>query len=296
MRRCRNGLTILCAGDLAQLHGHGEHGRGLLRLVGRQGLFFGFALGTNRGLKGETGSTPSRNVLDRSVANPTGFGLCWCSAFEREDDLSNFDLLAFFDFDVFHDAADGRRDFDYGFVGLEFHDRLAFGNFGAGRDHQTNEIALGNVFSEFGEPEFAGAGKLGCNRGGGSSSGRSGRWGGHCGRLFLRNRRGPGWWCCSRCLRGGLRRGFCVSSIDGKDDLADFDLVALFDLNFLDGSGDRRRHLDDGLVSFEFHDRLTGADGGSGRNHEAHEVALFDVFSQLGKFEFDHRVVPFLRT
>ena len=35
---------------------------------------------------------------------------------------------------------------------------------------------------------------------------------------------------------------------------------------------------------------------GSGRNHQAHQIALFDVFSQLGKFEFNHRVVPFLRS
>ena len=225
----------LGAGDLAQLHGHGEHGRGLLRLVGRQGLFFGLALGANRGLKREARSVLSGNVFDRSVACPTGFGLCWCSAFEREDDLPNFDLLAFFDFDFFDDAADGRRDFDHGFVGLEFHDRLAFGNFGAGRDHQTNEIALGDVFSEFGELEFARAGRLGRNRGGGSRSGwrGGGRWGGHCGRLFLRNRRRRGCRCCSGRLRRGPRRSCGFGSVDGEDDLADFDLVAFLDSDFL---------------------------------------------------------------
>src|ERR1039458_9292623 len=92
-----------------------------------------------------------------------------------------------------------------------------------------------------------------------------------------------------------IKGGQVIFTVDGEDDLADFDFVALFDFNFLDGSGHGRRHFDYGLVSFKFHDRLTSADGGSGRNHEAHEVALFDVFSQFGKFEFDHRVVPFLR-
>ncbi len=154
----------LGARNFAQLHGHAEYRRGRLRLIGRQRLFFGLALGANRGLKCEARSVLSGDVFDRERCARAGFGLCGCSAFEREDHLANFDLLAFFDFDFFDHAADRRRNFDHGFVGLEFHDRLAFGNFRAGRDHQANQIALRDVFSEFGQFEFARAGRLGRNR------------------------------------------------------------------------------------------------------------------------------------
>ena len=76
-----------------------------------------------------------------------GFGLRWRAAFEREDDLANFDLLAFLDFDLFDDAADRRGNLDDGLVGLQFHHRLAFGNLRAGSDHQADEIALVEIFS-----------------------------------------------------------------------------------------------------------------------------------------------------
>ena len=86
---------------------------------------------------------------------------------------------------------------------------------------------------------------------------------------------------------GSLRAS---SVLDCENDLADFDLVAFFDADLLHGSADRRRHFHDGLVGFELHDRLSSADRGSGRDHQAHQVALFDVFSQLGKLEFNHCV------
>src|SRR5271165_32629 len=156
--RGRNRLAIFGARNFAQLYGHGEYRCDRLRLIRRQRLFFRFAFGANGGLKREAGSVLPGNVFDGSVADALRFGLRGGSAFEREDYLSNFDLLAFFYFDFFNDAADRRRHFDHSLVGLEFHHRLAFGNFGAGRDHQANQIALGDVFSEFGEFEFAGAG------------------------------------------------------------------------------------------------------------------------------------------
>ncbi len=131
-----------------------------------------------------------------------------------------------------------------------------------------------------------------CNGSWSGGSRRRGRR--HRGTGFCGTGAGAGAGVAAGSWSGGRRRGFGLSAVDGEDDLADFDLVALFDFDFLHGSAHRRRHLDDGLVGFKFHDRLTSADGGSGRNHEAHEVALFDVFSQLGKFEFDHRVGPFL--
>src|ERR1700676_927362 len=106
-------------------------------------------------------------------------------------------------------------------------------------------------------------------------------------RLLLNGR-----WGCS--LRGRSLRRFAVRTVHSKDDLANLDLVALFDPNLLHRSAHRRWHFDHRLVSFQFHDRLAGADTGPWRDHQAHEVALLDVFSQLGKLEFNHQVVPFL--
>ena len=51
-----------------------------------------------------------------------------CAALQRKDHLANFDLLPLFDLDLAHYAADRGRNFDDGFVGLEFHHRLAFRN------------------------------------------------------------------------------------------------------------------------------------------------------------------------
>ena len=48
--------------------------------------------------------------------------------------------------------------------------------------------------------------------------------------------------------------------VHGQDDRADLDLVALLDPDFLDDAGDRRRHLDGGLVGLELEDRLLARD------------------------------------
>ncbi len=58
---------------------------------------------------------------------------------------------------VFHHAVDGRRNFDDRFVGFQLHHWLAFGDFGAGRNHQAHQIALRDVLAEFGQFEFLGA-------------------------------------------------------------------------------------------------------------------------------------------
>ncbi len=145
------------ARHLAQLCGHAERcGTRLLRLVGRQSLLFRLAFGANRCLKRQTRAVLSGNMLDRSVPRTTGFRGRSLPTLEREDHLPNLDLLALFYLHFFHYAADRRRNFDHGLIGLQLHDRLAFGNFGAGRDHQSHQVALRNIFAKFGEFELAG--------------------------------------------------------------------------------------------------------------------------------------------
>ena len=143
-------------------------------LIGRKGLFFGLSLGANRCLKRQACSVLSGDMFDRSVAGARSLCLSRGSAFQSEDHLSNFDLLAFFYLDLFDNPADRRRHFDHGLVRFQLHHRLPFGNLGAGGDHQTHQIALRNVFSEFGEFEFAGPGP----------GGRRGRSGGRRRRRF----------------------------------------------------------------------------------------------------------------
>jgi hypothetical protein len=291
---------MLGAGDFAKLHRHREGLRRGLRLIGRKGLFFGFSLGADRGLKSETGSMLSRDMFDRSGARASGFRLRWRRTFKGENHLPDSDLLALFDFDFFDHAAHGRGDFDDRFVGFEFHHRLAFGNFRAGRNHEAHEIALRDVFTELGKLEFA-------------RGGRSHR------RRCLRDRRWQlrGWFCMpgsigARRTRGGRiltddwrefsaasfsRSGFLrrsrivlVGAVDGENHLPDFDFVPFFDANFLHRTAHRRRHFDDRLVGFQFHHGLAGTDAGARGDHQAHQVALLDVFSKFGKFEFDQSV------
>ena len=171
VRRGRNRLAMFGAGNFAQLHGHAEYRATAVAADPEAAPVLPFCL--RRAWRPETrGALRAVRKRVRPVRCVTrGFGLRGGSAFQREDHLSDFDLLAFFYFDFFDDAADRRRNFDHGFVGFEFHDRLAFGNFRAGRDHQPHQIALGDVLSEFGELEFAGAG------GDRNSCGSAGRYG-----------------------------------------------------------------------------------------------------------------------
>ena len=90
----------------------------------------------------------SRNVLHGSTPRPRRLSRC-CAAFECEDHLSNFDLLAFLNLDFLHHTADRGWNFHDSLIGLQLHDGLAFGDLGARCDHQTHEITLGNVLAEF---------------------------------------------------------------------------------------------------------------------------------------------------
>jgi hypothetical protein len=79
---------------------------------------------------------------------------------QGENHLPNLDFLAFLDLYFIDNAAHGRRNLNHRLFGFQFHDRLAFGNFGAWGDHQANQIALRNVFSEFLQAKFGRAAGL----------------------------------------------------------------------------------------------------------------------------------------
>src|SRR5579872_1857697 len=98
----------------SQLSGHAESSNRLLRLVGRKRLLFGFSFRANGGLECEAGSMLPRDMLHRVRSWPSLLANR-SSALKRKDHLTDFDLLAFFDFQLFHHAADRRWDFDYRF-------------------------------------------------------------------------------------------------------------------------------------------------------------------------------------
>jgi hypothetical protein len=105
-------------------------------------------------LKGQSRSLLSGDMLD-GLMPPWSFDGSSGSAFKREDDLADSHLLAFFDFDFAHNPADARWNFDDGLIGLQFHNRLAFRNPGAGGNHEPNQVAGINVLPQFRQPEVA---------------------------------------------------------------------------------------------------------------------------------------------
>ena len=154
-----DGRAVFGPGNLSQLHRHGESRRLLSRLIGRQRLLFRFSLRPNCRLECKPGSVLSGNVF-HGCGCGRSFGCRRASTLEGEDHLSDFNLLAFFNFYFLDHASDRRGHFDDCFVGFEFHHGLAFRHVCARGDHEPHQVALRDVFTEFGELEFAGAGRI----------------------------------------------------------------------------------------------------------------------------------------
>src|SRR5579864_8848882 len=99
-----DGFATLGAGHLFELRRHSEARENWLRLIGWKRLFFGFALGVDSRLESQARSVLSGNVLDGDVFR--SFGLGCGNAFEREDNLADFDFLALLDANLFDDSTD----------------------------------------------------------------------------------------------------------------------------------------------------------------------------------------------
>ena len=101
-----------------------------------------------------TGAGVSAGALRGGALASTAFDFRARAIFHGEDHLADFYLLAFFDANFFDRAGHRRWNFDDRLVGFQFHDRLAFGDARAERDHQPDQVALVNVFAEFRKLEF----------------------------------------------------------------------------------------------------------------------------------------------
>src|SRR3989442_206923 len=91
----------------------------------------------------------------------------------------------------------------------------------------------------------------------------------------------------------GLRRLLRVrlrsrTRFEGEYHLPDLDGVTLLHQDIFNSSSERRRYFDHGFVSLKLHDGLTFGDGGAGRDHQAHQVSLMNVFAEFRKLEFSH--------
>ena len=108
MRSRGNGLAMLGASHFAELDRHGER---WLRVSGRKirwkRLLFGLSFCLHRQLKTDAGGLLSGNVFDGRGLALWRRGRRGSAAFESEDDLADFDLLAFLYFDLAHYAGDG---------------------------------------------------------------------------------------------------------------------------------------------------------------------------------------------
>ena len=188
-----------------------------------------------------------------------------------------------FDPNLFDHAADRGGNFDHGFVGFQFHHRLAFRNLGAGRNHEAHEIALRDVLSEFGQFEFSWAGSR--NGGAAAAAERSGgcrvRWAAASvavARLKLRQQPAALWAAfAGEGARATLPAPFSKVKITWPTLIFSPSLTRI---SFTDAAH-RRRHFDDRLVGFQFHHRLAFGDGRAGRNHQPDEVSLIDVFAEF---------------
>src|SRR5580692_10184036 len=281
MRGRGDWCSALGACHFFQLCRHGEARVKRLRLIAWKRLFFRFSLGLDGGLESEARSLLSGHVLDWNM--PGALCLRRGRTFEREDNVANFNLVALLYVDFFDDSADRGGYFDDRFIGFKFHHRLAFGDLDARRNHEPDEIALGDVFAEFGKLELGWAG----GRGGASNAPlsldyrRSGlrRW---LDRACFRGRS-----CRSSLLCFGfLRRRGCPryatrAVLEGKDHLANFDLLAFFNANLFYDAAHGGGHFDDCLVGFQFHHSLALRDGRAGRNHQTDKVPLVDVFAEF---------------
>ena len=74
--------------------------------------------------------------------------------FEGEDDLADFEFVAFFYTNLFYVPVTEEGHFDDRFVGLKFHHGLAFGDAGAGRDHQSHQVTAFDIFAQLGKFKF----------------------------------------------------------------------------------------------------------------------------------------------
>ena len=77
---------------------------------------------------------------------------------DGEKQVSHFYLVAFLDMEFLDDAGNRGGDFDGGFLGFEFQERLIFGNGVADGNEDFGQIARIDVFSQLGELDRSGHG------------------------------------------------------------------------------------------------------------------------------------------
>ena len=108
MRRRRNGFAMLGACNFAELSRHGECWFRLSRRsIRRERLFLGLPFCLHRQLEPDASGLLSGDVLDGCSLSFWRCSRRRSATLESEDDLADFDLLAFLYFDLAHNTGHG---------------------------------------------------------------------------------------------------------------------------------------------------------------------------------------------
>ena len=216
--------------------------------------------------------------------------------FNREDQLADLDFLAGLHVHLLHESCDRRRNFDRSFVSFDFEQRLFFVNLIASFDENLQQVAASDVLAQLRQLHFRGSRSASCR--GSRFRLLSIAWRRNCrGRCTgfnalperLLNRR-------TSALSDSRGEGFGSSLrlwrlravlVERNDDLADFQLLAFFDVNLAHDSAGRRWNFDSGLIGFEFEQRLVFVDLLADFDEDLEQIARADILPQFREFHFN---------
>ena len=197
---------------------------------------------------------------------------------------------------LLHESCDRRRNLDRSFVGFDFEQRLFFVDLIASFDENLQQVAASDVFAQLRQLHFSGSRSASCR--GSRFRLLSIAWRRNCGgrctgfnalpeRLLnrrtsaLSDSRGEGFGSSLRLWR--LR----AVLVERNDYLADFQLLAFFDVNLAHDSAGRRWNFDSGLIGFEFEQRLVFIDLLADFDEDLEQIARADVLPQFREFHFN---------
>src|SRR6185369_1299955 len=201
------------------------------------------------------------------------------SSLQGQDHLADFGLLSLLYQYFFYGPGNRGRNFYHGFIGFQLNYRLALADDIAWLYGNLDDIALLDVLAQLWQLELERSSlppALWC---GGRRSCRF-RLGCLLLRSFLLRR------FLFRCLRFGGRLLFFRDSVraisfHGENGLPNFQLLARLHGNIFYRAGNTRGHFDDGLVGFEFDDRLPLRDVVARLHHHSDQVPLLDILSKF---------------
>ena len=197
---------------------------------------------------------------------------------------------------LLYESCNWRWDFDRSFVGFDFEQRLFFIDLIASFDENLQQVAASDVFAQLRQLHFCDSRSAGCRGSSFHLLSIAWRWccGGRCTGLNslserLLNRRTSALSDSSgKCFGSALRLWrLRAILVERNDYLADFQLLAFFDVNLAHDPAGRRWNFDSGLIGFEFEQRLVLIDLLADFDEDLEQIARADVLPQFREFHFN---------